>query len=545
MTTTWSSRSRVFHVRTCGVALNVLLATLGLSVINPTPAASADWPMFGQSPTNTANQPNESKISASNVNLLAKKWSFTTMGDVSARAAVVNGIVYFPDWGGYLYAVNASTGQLVWAKLLSGYGLPANMVSRTTPAVVSGTLYLGTQQGAWLLAINAATGGLIWKTQLEADDEFAEISASPAVVGGTVYTGVASSAEQVAGFDPNYTCCSARGSVVAVNAATGKIKWKTYTVPLGYSGGGVWGSTPAVDADSNVVFVGTGNNYSHPRNDAASSIPGTNYGTCIAAGGTPATCASPDNHVDSILALDTGNGKLKWSRKLVTWNQAGVTDGSDDWNVGCFPGLPGTNNCPSNAGPDYDFGSAPNLITYQTPKGPKTILGAGQKSGIYYALDPKTGSVLWQTQVGPGSTFGGMEWGSATDGKRIYVQIANFFGIPSAAGSAGSWSALDPATGHILWQTADPNGAIDLGPMTVANGVVYAPSMGAGASMPTMVALDAATGVRLWSYPAGSSVNAGATVVNGIVYWGSGYGRFGLPGFEPNNQFYAFSLNGN
>ena len=469
------------------------------------------------------------------------------MGDVSARAAVVDGVVYFPDWGGYLNALNASTGQLIWSRSLSSYdGLGQNTHSRTTPAVVNGTLYLGTQEGAWLLAVNAATGALIWKTQLEspANDPFAIITASPTVVGGTVYTGVASTEEGVAGFVPGYPCCKARGSVVAINAASGKIKWKQYTVPEGYSGGGVWGSNPVVDESSNTLFVGTGNNYSHPKAGAVSSIKGTSYGACIAAGGTAASCNSPDDYVDSMLALDTGSGKIKWVKKFLTWNQPGVTDGSDDWNVACFFAPPGAGNCPSNAGPDYDFASAPNLITYQTSKGPKTILGAGQKSGIYFALDPKTGALLWKKQVGPGSALGGMEWGSASDGKRIYVSIANFYGIPYAGGNAGSWAALDPATGAILWQTPDPNGAIALGPLTVANGVVYAASMAESASAANMFALDAATGATLWSFAAGSSVNDGASVVNGTVFWGSGYVHLGIQPFTPGNTFYAFSLNG-
>jgi polyvinyl alcohol dehydrogenase (cytochrome) len=104
---------------------------------------------------------------------------------------------------------------------------------------------------------------------------------------------------------------------------------------------------------------------------------------------------------------------------------------------------------------------------------------------------------------------------------------------------------LDPATGSILWQTADPNGAIDLGPLAVADGVVYASSMAGSATAPTMLALDAASGARLWSFAAGSSVNAGATIVNGVVYWGSGYAHLGIPGYTGNNKFYAFSINGN
>jgi polyvinyl alcohol dehydrogenase (cytochrome) len=225
--------------------------------------------------------------------------------------------------------------------------------------------------------------------------------------------------------------------------------------------------------------------------------------------------------------------------------------GSDDWNTSCIfgptPQQPGP-NCPAftsaePTGPDFDFGSAPNEITYQSPTGPKTILGAGEKSGIYYALNPDTGAVLWQTQVGPGSSLGGIEWGSATDGKSIYVAIANLYGIPYAAGSAGSWAALDPATGSILWQKADPNGAIDIGPMAASNGVVYAGSMGTNATAPTMFALDATNGNTLWSFAPGSSVNAGATIVNGIVYWGSGYSHLGPLG-TGNNKFYAFKTTG-
>ena len=168
---------------------------------------------------------------------------------------------------------------------------------------------------------------------------------------------------------------------------------------------------------------------------------------------------------------------------------------------------------------------------------------------MYTAFDPDTGDFLWGTQVGPGGTLGGIEWGSATDGERIYVAIANSshlqYTTGTGVGTAGSWSALDPTTGEILWQTPDPNGALDTGPMTVANGVVYAPSTGAAtASTPNMFALDAKTGKVLWSFPSGGSVQAGAVVVDGVVYWGSGYKHLPLPGFVGNNKFYAFSLGG-
>jgi polyvinyl alcohol dehydrogenase (cytochrome) len=496
--------------------------------------------MFGQNINNTAAAP-FTNISSGNVRALKPKWVFTTAGDVSARAAVVNGVAYFPDWGGYINAVNAGTGQVIWQKsILSDYfgatvpGHPGltKVVSRTSPFVDAGsnTVYIGIQTGAYILAINATTGALNWKTQLDSHPLAIDTS-SPIVYNGVLYVGVAS-LEEAAAVDPNYPCCSFRGSAVALDGRTGAVIWKTYTVPTGYTGGSVWGSTLVPNPQQNVVYATTGNNYSTPTDPA--------FTKCMRKpGATEVSCLSLDDHFDSVLALNMGNGSIAWSQRLGS---------KDDWTVACF--FAGNPNCPTGSGPDYDFGSGANLITYQTPSGPKTILGAGQKSGVYSAFDPATGQVLWATQVGPGSSLGGIEWGSATDGQRIYVAIANFFGIPynlqpsGTTDTAGSWSALDPATGHILWQTADPNGAIDLGPMTTANGVVYAPSMAGSATSPNMFALDAATGSIRWSFAAGASVNAGASLANDTVYWGSGYSNLGISGFTGNNKFYAFTLGG-
>lgn len=519
-----------------GRRFGIVLAASAVALLAAAGSVLAkDWAMFGVDATNSAN--NSTAVDASNVGRLTPKWVFTTGGDVSARAAVVNSIAYFPDWAGNLWAVDADSGRLIWSHQLSDYGLAAHTVSRTSPAVVNNTVYLGTQAGAWLLAINAKTGRLIWKTQVESDDPFAVVTSSPTVIGGVVYTGAASTQEALAAFVPGFLCCSARGSAVAIDATSGAIKWKTYTAPPGYSGTGVWGGNPVVDATRRTVFVSTGNNYSVPT--------APDFVACIAGGGTRASCLSPDDHVDSILALNMDTGEVRWATRLLNWNDPFAINGSDSWNVACF--VPPFTNCPDTAGPDYDFGSAPNLITYQSLSGPKTILGAGQKSGIYYALDPDTGAVLWQTLVGPGSSLGGIEWGSASDGKRIYVAIVNFYGIPYTArglpdyGSAGSLAALDPATGAVLWQVADPNGSINLGPVAVSNGVVYAGSMAGDPSAPNMFALDAATGATLWSFASGASVIAGATIVGGTVYWGSGYTNLGIPGYTGNNRFYAFS----
>ena len=311
--------------------------------------------------------------------------------------------------------------------------------------------------------------------------------------------------------------------MVALDLNTGKILWKTYTVPdngggtNGYSGGAVWGSTPVVDAKRNSLYVGVGNNYSVPIMDE----------TCAAAK-PAANCYAKDDYFDSVVALDLTTGAVKWATHAMPY---------DAWNVACITqGEPITNNCPKPTGPDYDFGgSGPNMFSRNNNSGNDTLVGIGQKSGIYWAFNPNNGKVVWQTQVGPGSSLGGIEWGTATDGTRIYVPISNCFGIPytlpsGATANGGSWAALDPKTGKILWQTATPGsclsgfgqpaGCMALGPASVAGGVVFAGSMATTGQ--TMFALDASNGNILWSFAAGVPVVGAPAIVGDSVYWGSG-----------------------
>ncbi len=482
--------------------------------------------MFGHDLQNLANNPSEHLISKDTAQGLATKWVATVGSNVSARAAVFAGVAYFPDWAGNLWALDTVTGKPVWQHSMQDYGFAAGTVSRTTPALSGDTLYFGTQKGAYLVAVDRATGALKWVSQMDSHP-LAIMTSSPALTGGVIYTGVAST-EEGAAANPNYPCCTFRGSAVAADARTGKIIWKTFTVPAGYSGGGIWGSNLVVDATRQEVFVGTGDNYSVPTTAA--------YTACIAAGGTAARCVAHDDYFDTLMALDLTSGQVKWSRRLSR---------SDDWNVACLSGPPGSGNCPIVEGHDSDFGSAPQEFTIsKAGGGVRTVVGAGQKSGIYSVFDADTHELVWASKVGPGSALGGIEWGSAYDGRRIYVAISNFNSVRYGGGRAGSWNALNPATGAILWRTPDPNGAIDLGPLAVANGVLYAPSMAGLPYQASMFALNAATGDIVWSFAPGSSVIAGATIVDGTVYWGSGYTQLGIPGQTGNNKFFAFSLGG-
>jgi polyvinyl alcohol dehydrogenase (cytochrome) len=502
------------------------------------PAPVPEWPSGGQGLSDDRFQPDETTISVKRAAKLAPRWTLTMAGDVSATPAVVNGVVYVPDWGGYLSAIRASNGHVIWRRLISSYNGIAGSVSRTDPVVDGSTLVIGTQLGADMIAVSTATGARKWITRADAHPA-AQITGSPIIYKSVVYIGV-SSAEEASAENPAYACCTFRGSVVALSESTGKVLWKTYTVPAnggkpgGYSGGAVWGSTPVIDPATNSVYVGTGNNYTIPAAATACVANSMKNHT------SDAKCTAPDDYFDSVLSLNLKTGRIDWGRKV---------EGYDAWTLACLSVPPGTGWCPSPEGNDYDFGSAPNLFTTRWPDGKaEPLLGIGQKSGVYWALHPATGYLAWKTQVGPGSADGGALWGTATDGTRIYVAEGNSSNTPfilrgsgSEAGDTckgGAWSALRPATGHILWQTCDPANAIDTGAVSVADGVLYAGSLARTGH--NMYALNAATGAIGWRFASGGSVAAGPAIVAGSVYWGSGYSKGGSG--SAGKRLYAFGV---
>lgn len=491
----------------------------------PTHAAPPDnqWVMGGHDYRNSRSNPIERFLSPRTVAGLSTKWTSSTQGDVSATPAVVDGAVYFPDWGGFFSKVDARTGRVVWSRQVADYVGTADVVSRTSPAVMGNTVYIGTQLGAWLLAIDTRTGQLRWSTQLDTHPH-AILTQSPMVFNGVVYQGV-SSQEETAAIDPTYPCCTFRGSLAAVDAATGRIIWKTFTLPDQgdstdiFSGAAIWGGTPAIDPQSNTVYVTTGNNYTVP----------TSVDECQNSGGTAEECLPPWNLIDSVLAFDLRTGVLKWRTGQAAF---------DAWTRACVPGRP-PNNCPPNAGQDHDFGDGPHLFSIRGDDGrPRKVVGSGQKSGVYWLLDAATGEVAWSAAAGPGSALGGIEWGTATDGRRIYFTETNWDRVPYQLPSGetidySSFGALDAATGEILWQIPEPHQAIAMGAVSIANGVVFAGSLDGH-----MYALDAATGEVRWQTQGEGASNAGPAIVNGTVYWGNGYARNGFG--AASTTFYAF-----
>lgn len=495
----------------------------GSEVLTARAKAGADWPSAGQNNHDTHNNAADHAISTRNVGKLTPKWVFTTAGDISATATVANGSVYVPDWGGKLWAINAASGKAEWSATIASYdGIPGD-VSRTSPAYWHGEIVIGTgaqtisaTQGAYAVGINARTGAMLWRTQVDANPQ-AIVTSSPTVDGGIVYIGTSSKAEGSSA-TPTF-----RGSILALNARTGKILWRTYTVPTGYTGGAVWGSQPVVDHQTGMLYIGVGNNYTSPA------------GVCLSPTQTDCTPRNPADHIDSVLGLSLKTGAIEWYKDTLA---------ADTWTI----------PMPNDA-PDYDFGADPQLYTTVIHGRPTQLLGIGQKSGVYWALNPKTGAVVWQTQAGPGGALGGIEWGTATDGRHIFIAQANGSHVPTSITepggrkitiTSGFFEALNAATGKIDWEVADPQGGkiLDDSFVSTANGIMYAGS--AAATGPNMYAFDGNTGKILWSYASGGAEFAGASIVGDTVYWGSGYHTqsIGLGYNGDNNKLYAFSPRG-
>jgi len=489
-------------------------------------AGLSGWRIAGRDLNNSRSQRTEEEIDSVNVSSLVAKWVFTTGSDVSATPTVAGNAVYFPDWAGNLYAVRAHTGELLWSHQISEYNGRPGSISRVSPAIYHDELIIGDNvssaaphNGAHVMAVDRHSGTLRWITQVDAHPA-AIITGSPVFSGTTVYVGVSSNEESLAA-NPAYPCCTFRGSMVALDATTGAILWKTFVVPEnggltnGYSGNAIW-SPPAINPKRGSLFIGTGNNYTVPPDVEQCQQQAISNGT------NDTDCTAPNDFFETVLAMDLTTGAIKWARRL---------SGYDAWNVACVV-PPARVNCPSPSGPDFDFpGSGPNLVG--------NILGIGQKSGIFWALNPANGDIVWSTVVGPGGLSGGIQWGSATDGTRFYVQITNSSHAPYTLANGGptitwgSWAALDVQTGRIIWQTADPTpGTVDPGAVSVANGVMFA-----GSFSGAMYALEASTGALLFSFASGGSVIDAPSIVNGTVFWGSGYRRGGTG----NNKVYAFT----
>ncbi len=497
--------------------------------------ARESWAGWSPLPDNARFQTAESAgLKDADVSRLTLKWAYAFAGDVTAfgAPAVLNGTIFTGSAGGAVQALDAKSGCIHWlyqanGPVRSGMGISAE--GGQTTLVFS-------DQNGWVHALDAKTGKQRWRKRPE-EHEATRLTGTPAVYNGVAFV-PAASWEETRSIDPNYVCCTFRGSITAMRVRDGQVVWKAYlvdapkqtgktaagTATFGPSGAGVW-SRPTVDAKRGLLYITTGDNYSHP-----------------------ATATS-----DAIIALDIKTGKIVWSQQ---------TSPKDVYNSSC--GTKGA-NCPDEAGPDYDFGSS--AILTRTAAG-KDVLVAGQKSGVVFALDPdQKGKLLWQTRVGKGGTNGGVQWGMATDGHAIYASVSDVvrppggIGGPAPVGNAnldpnlgGGLTALKIEDGSTLWfapsvPCAPPRSGCSPaqpGAVTVIDGAVFSGSMDGH-----IRAFSTADGKKLWDFDTeksfttvngaqgqgGSLDGAGPVIAGGMVFVNSGYPRFGG---QPGNVLLAF-----
>jgi polyvinyl alcohol dehydrogenase (cytochrome) len=490
------------------------------------PAGPA-WNGWGGTVTNMRFQPAKAAgITADDVARLKLKWAFGFPGATSGgtQSVVFAGRVYVATAEGDVFSLDARTGCIHWVIEVEAGVRSAIVIGRGTGGLAA---YFG-DQSANVYAVDAESGKVSWKVKV---DEYsrAAITGAPQLYGERLYVPVSSREESQVG-DPKYVCCAFRGSVVALDVASGKQIWKTYTiaqepVPIqknqagtqlwGPSGAGIW-NAPTVDAKRNRLYVGTGNNYSPPATNAS----------------------------DSIVALDMKSGRIIWVRQATE---------NDIWNLSCRRPDREPAVCPDENAPDFDFGASPSLVEL---KSGKEMLIAGNKSGVIYALDPnRKGATIWEQQVGKGSTGGGVLWGVAVDGESVYVPNGYFDQMSPNA--SGGMAAVALSDGHKIWITANPSCEVakpckpsHAAAVTAIPGIVFSGSMDG-----QLRAYSTHDGKILWEFDTareyatvngvkangGSISNAGPAVAGGMLFTNSGYSHHG--GIIPGNVLLAFSPN--
>ena len=468
----------------------------------------------------------QSGITRDNIDSLQLKWAFAfpDASEMRSKPSVAG------DWlitgnsqSGDVYALNRFTGKLGWHVTASN-GIRSGIV-----VVKQGDSYTAyfADAAANVYAVDVRKGKILWSAKA-GTGSMPLNTGTLAVYGGKVFVPL-SSFEVVAAADSNYNCCSTSGAVRALDSKTGKLLWYHRVVTdratarsakkngkpfYGPSGAPVW-SSPTIDLKRNLLYIGTGENYSFPTTNTS----------------------------DAIQAINMSTGKLVWNFQ--------ATEG-DAWNIAC----PVIVNCPGTKGRDLDFGMAPILVT---GKDGKQRLLAGQKSGVVYALDPQNGKVLWKTRIGKGGALGGIHWGMAADSENVYAANAdNIYGLnlddTTIKASPGIY-ALDIESGKVAWSTPVPpvkdvaqylsvNSAAPL----VVPGIVFA-----GSNDGHLRAYATEDGHIIWDYNTaqkfqtvngvegnGGSIDSSSPLVtDGMLYVNSGYASFGE---KPGNVLLAFTV---
>jgi polyvinyl alcohol dehydrogenase (cytochrome) len=222
-------------------------------------------------------------------------------------------------------------------------------------------------------------------------------------------------------------------------------------------------SSPAIDVGRGAVYVSVGD--------------------CVGSGAT--------GFAESLVALDADTGALQW----------------------------GFTPIPAGDLKDLDFVASPNVFT--APEGMVTepLIGAGNKNGIYYAVDQDTGTLVWQQPLVSGGPLGGFNASTGVAFGNVYA--GTFTGPPFI-------SAFGTTNGTVAWRcpTAECD-AFSFGPPGIAAGAVLI-----GDSAGQLRAFDVTTGALLQKLTLGGDISSGPAIVNDMVFVGTGTGGFGAAGTQ-------------
>ncbi|MCG8468510.1 MAG: PQQ-binding-like beta-propeller repeat protein [Gemmatimonadetes bacterium] len=361
--------------------------------VAPSGPGDVHWSGWGGGPGETGFRgASEAGLTAADLPNLELAWAFAfpDAGQVRSKPAVVGDRLIVGSAYGEVYSLDLETGCAHWV-FAADAAVRGGIVIGDGPDGIQTAFFSDFRTNVY--AIDAASGELSWRTNAGSHGDHTN-TGTVALHEGRVFVPI-SSMELVSAGNPRYECCTSSGGVVALDAASGEVLWSYATVAeeavevgeneLGTkirapSGAPVW-SSPTVDAERGLLYIGTGENYTRPTTSTS----------------------------DALIALDMASGDVAWAFQATA---------DDAFNMACTV-QSDFENCPQVAGPDLDFGMAPIIVTRADGQ---PLLIAGQKSGVVWALDPDTnGELVWAKRVGKGSALGGIHWGLASDGRLAYV----------------------------------------------------------------------------------------------------------------------------
>jgi polyvinyl alcohol dehydrogenase (cytochrome) len=470
-----------------------LLLGMSLAAAWVTPAAGAasapctsqttggDWPIYGHDLANTRTQPDEHGLGPAAVGSLTPAWTFSTTstGDgsqLTTTPVVSDGCVYIGSFNGYVYALDANSGHVVWQRKLDA-------PNPGSGGVIVGAAAVYGREVIWLvdeftapyaIALDRSTGAVIWKSA-----PFAPPLSSSAAQAGSYSNSspIIANGFIVAGYSPPEGDPTASGGFALIDAATGQVVKITPTISpaaqkQGYSGGGLW-STPAYDPTTQYLYWGAGNPSSKDKQ-------------------------SPDT--DAILKIDLDRTRATFGKIVASY------PGNVDQYTSALQALSQTPACQVSADPsvpdplddpvcgqlDLDFGAAANL--FRTSSGTE-VVGDLQKSGVYHVANAATMKPVWTALVGASC--------QACNAASTAVYGGSIFGVGTPI---GVFFSLAHDTGTANWRAPVADG-IHYESISAADGVVWTVD-----SLSNLDGFNASSGQVLVHRPL--SVDAGAPIVN-------------------------------